>query len=441
MAKHLKILLIAMLAGMLVACGGDSSSDPAEQQFGGMTILIGDGPLDNVAEVNIDIDRILLIGGDGGQVLLTEDATPSSINLLDLRNVTKLLADGDDIPAGNYTKVRLYINSLVIVEEPPLEEQQIAQIPANGKIDLLVQGGFEISPGENLVVEIDVDLERSVHVVSTGSSEYRFRPVVFIEKADIRLSQLFGTAQDVVDNRNFNLCLADSCDCEFEGNECVMVNGANALLLPELGATDFLLSDGDPVHVFGLFDVRAMSSDLPLVRAEAVVKGPVNTITKIDGIVALADTGEIASIGGTNIAPVSDLVLDRYATPIVAAAGDDAESWAQVDPVMDLPVPFPSFLTLITPAVDEDAVEGDLISIEGDLLTLATDELEEVCVLVDEETEVQLVEGFNNDSTTGPMPLTDLLALDPQMETIEVAAFGSFDGECLNADVLVIETD
>jgi hypothetical protein len=39
------------------------------------------------------------------------------------------------------------------------------------------------------------------------------------------------------------------------------------------------------------------------------------------------------------------------------------------------------------------------------------------------------------------MPLTELLTLDPQMETIEVAAFGSFDGECLDADVLVIETD
>ena len=34
------------------------------------------------------------------------------------------------------------------------------------------------------------------------------------------------------------------------------LDATDALLLPELDATEFSLADGDPVHVFGLFAVR-----------------------------------------------------------------------------------------------------------------------------------------------------------------------------------------
>jgi hypothetical protein len=442
------MLSFILLCAGLAACGGSGSSDTAAQT-GSVSILLGDGPLDEVDQVNIDIGRVLLIGSDDGQVLLTEDAMPNPepVNLLDLRNVTKLLLNEDGIPAGNYTKIRLYINSLEIVENESLPNPgvELAQLPANGKIDLLAQGGFEISPGEDLVVEIDMDLDRSVHVVETGNSRYRFRPVVFIEVTDLRLTQLFGTATDVVSNDAFNLCVGDRCVCTEEENDCIEVDATQARKFPAAGEATFELMENQEVHVFGLFNVGLTSDQGAVFEAVAVVQGGVDTVARIDGDLLLGTDGTIATIGSLDTTPVENaLVLDRQGNLIDPADGDHAESWAQVDPMaMDLPNPFPSFLTLVTPATDEDSIEGALVSLEGDTLTLETDELEQVCVIVDDETLVQNLDDFDTDATTGPMPVPDLLALDLQMESVEVTAYGAFESgttpACLIADVIVVE--
>jgi len=448
MLDSLRILFLFSVPGFLIGCGGGNSSAPVDQ-VGGMTILVGDGPLEDVNEVNIDIGRMVLIG-DEGQIELTDDATDGSINLLDLRNITALLLDVEDVPAGNYTKVRMYIDSLEIAGEDVVDGpfSDFAQLPANGKIDLLARGGFEISPGEDLVVEIDFDLEHSVHIVATGNSEYRFRPVVFIDVVDLRLTRLFGTAQDVAeDDTAFVLCEGETpCDCEAPENSCVSVNAAGALTLPGAGLAEYDLMEGDPVHVFGLFNV-GVTDESTVFDAAAIVQGAEDTVVKIDGDVLLNGEGGIATIDARTIIAVDgDLVLDRQGNPVDAADGDAAESWAQIDPMAaDLPDPFPSFLTLVTPAEDEDGIEGSLASIDGDRLNLLTDDMDEFCVIVDGTTEIQNIDGFDTDATTGLMELSSLLALDPETGSIEVGAFGTFQEgitpACLEADLIVVETD
>ncbi len=433
MIPAIRFLLVTLLAGMLAACGG--SSDP--QGTGSVAILLGDGPLDDVEEVNIDIDRIVLIGADG-QIVLTEDATSEPVNLLTMRNVTELIAE-DDVPAGTYSKIRLYIQSLEIVRAG--EPHELAQLPANGKIDLNPQGPFEISPGEDMVIQIDLDLDRSVHTVLTGNSSYRFRPVVFIQvldqRANLRLTHLYGLMNNVAAD-SFDLCetLAPT------PTNCTSVSVlGDALVLPPMGVDPYEPMDTEPAHAFGHFVIGA-SGGLSF-RALAVVYGGEDTVGRIDGAVLAGDDSIIDSIDGHPVAPVTGaLLLDGLGNPIAGAEdGDLAESWAQVIPADPFPPnPFPSFLTQVGPAFDEDVVEGTLTAVDGHTLTVLTDSLDEVCVVHNSATQIQQVDGFSSDAETQIISLDDLSALpgDP-----DIAAFGTFDGgtpDCLVASVIVVET-
>ncbi|MGE0621614.1 MAG: DUF4382 domain-containing protein [Pseudomonadales bacterium] len=440
MYSLIRLLALSLIGSLLAACGGSGSSDP--QGTGSVAILLGDGPLDDVIEVNIDIDRVVLLGADG-QIVLTEDATPEPVNLLELRNVTELLLDVDDVPAGRYSKIRMYIDSLQIVRDDLMAGriEEDAQLPANGKIDLNPQGPFEISPGEDLVIQIDLDVGRSVHTVLTGNSSLRFRPVVFIEvldqRANLRLTHLFGVMDNVAASA-FDLCESVSP----APTDCTTVNVRdNALVLPPAGVDPYDPMDGEPAHAFGHFVVGA-SGGISF-RALAVVYGAEDTVGRIDGEVLAGDDSIIDTIGGRAVEPVPGaLLLDGLGNPIDGAEdGDFAESWAQVDPaVVDLPAPFPSFLTQVGPALDEEVVEGVLVGIDGNTLTVRTDDLNEVCVAHNNATQIQQVDGFSSDAETGIISLGELSDLPGEPE---ISAFGTFDGgtpDCLVASVIVVET-
>jgi len=91
-------------------------------------------------------------------------------------------------------------------------------LPANGKIDLLHPEGFEVLPGRTLVVQLDMDANKSFHVVQTGNGEYRMRPVVFVEfsntEAPDKLTRIDGTITEIVDGAagSFVLCSSDDAD-------------------------------------------------------------------------------------------------------------------------------------------------------------------------------------------------------------------------------------
>jgi len=91
-------------------------------------------------------------------------------------------------------------------------------LPANGKIDLLDQGRFTVFPGRTLVVEIDIDANKSIHIVGTGNGAYQFRPVVKVNIMDgglpDKLARLEGVVAEIYDDPagKFLLCSADFSD-------------------------------------------------------------------------------------------------------------------------------------------------------------------------------------------------------------------------------------
>jgi hypothetical protein len=136
-------IAIPMLLGLslfLAACGG-SGEGGVQEGTGTVALLLTDMPTDDLSEINLSVTGATLIGGQGQQDISVYDGN-TRVNLLDLRNYSQPIAFGE-VPAGTYTKLRLQINDIELVDldgvtlPPP-------KLPANGRIDLLEPGGIEI---------------------------------------------------------------------------------------------------------------------------------------------------------------------------------------------------------------------------------------------------------------------------------------------------------
>ena len=161
-------------------------------------------------------------------------------NLLALRDSAELLFDVAEVPAGCYDKIRLVVTGVELVRYARNDDGTVIYVdedgtvvdgppegmpaPAKGfpataklasnKIDLNPQGTFCVEPGETLVLQLDMDAEKSIHVVEKrGGTEYNFRPVVFVTVLDGggdvlgRLVRLSGRVSGVGTDR-FTLCEA-----------------------------------------------------------------------------------------------------------------------------------------------------------------------------------------------------------------------------------------
>ncbi|MCR9259638.1 MAG: DUF4382 domain-containing protein [Pseudomonadaceae bacterium] len=444
---------------VLFGCGGGSSSSgnnsgaqgTAPPQFGGITLLVGDSPLDDIESVLIDIREIRLLGDDG-QVTITDGPT-GVIDLLSLRNLTELIAS-DEVPAGDYSKIRLLIDSLQIVEIDAPSTPVDVQLPANGKIDLNPQGEFEISPGEDLVVQIDFDLARSIKIVETGNSEYRFRPVVFVDILDqtenLRLTRLFGTLQ--ADD--------DEADDEIEGEPsdydlCTELNDDPCVDVETNEGTVFLDADGNAVdmqdfivpqdvHVFGHYFIGVEGGEF--FRAKLIVVAAEDGLTRRDGLVNSTVVDEAFELLDDSIAvnvQIGEaLLLEEIgnALDIDIAPGQTAEAWA-LNTLLDIAEEgdFPAILVQIDDTnVEEDTIEGTLVDLESNTLTVRNDE-GDFCVTIDEDTDIQLLSDYAGDAETDTISrvaLGDLITAG-----VEVEAFGLQNGDCLEADLVAAEVE
>lgn len=246
----------------LNACGGSGSSAPEAPQpeptTGAVALLFTDRASDDFSEINLNVLEAILIGGNGvnGQQVLFQGEEP--IELLNLSNFSEPIVFGE-VEAGIYTKLRLIIDQLELIPVdggPP----QYPPLPANGKIDLLDPSGIEILPGRTLIVEIDMEANKAIHLVGAGrSGRYQFRPVV---KADFmdgdlgvlpdKLARVEGTAS-VISDEGFELC-----DIETPSS-CIDVatNMDTSIFDSEGLKTDFsTLMPNDTVVVIGNYTVN-----------------------------------------------------------------------------------------------------------------------------------------------------------------------------------------
>ncbi len=448
--KNYRLWLFVTFACFLAAgCGGSSSnSNPASGATGGLTLLVGDSPDEEFDEIDLIVENIILIGEDGQRDLKLP--AEIKVDLLQLRNLTELLVD-TEVPVGDYSKIRLLISGLVLRELDDMGREVRAltpPLPANGKIDLNPQGEFTIRAGQDLIVEIDVDLDRSLKVTSTGSGEYRFRPVVFvdvIEQEDrARLVRLAGTITNYeAGNPQFDLCYGDNEE------HCVAVNlSDSALIIDESGTVlePGALSNDLIVTVFGRFDgedqfnalVLAFGDESELSRLEGTVAVEPND----QGVFVLNDEGDeipIALLDRTLLLDDDGMATDAEALIV----GAELEAWTIQPPTED----HIALVIQLDDAEDENEmeVEGEFVAYAEGVFNLVTEAQEEICVRVDAETVfMQFVEAADSVESDefDLAEFEDRLANGDYTDlALEIEAEGPLVEDCYQAETLVIEIE
>ena len=187
--RLLSIFFLGLVIAVVASCGGDGITDGSNTTTatgtGSVALLLTDAPSDIFEEINITVVKAELMSDDGRVTLFKGERT---FNLLDLTDV-KIFAIRDGVPAGTYNKIRLTLsdNGIELVDyngsnNPADYDIYYPKLPGNNKLDLNPRGDFTVVAGGTLAIQIDIDANKSIHIVKKGKKdEYNFRPVVFID--------------------------------------------------------------------------------------------------------------------------------------------------------------------------------------------------------------------------------------------------------------------
>ncbi len=256
---HLRIpALVAISALALAGCNSSSSDDGGSsivppQQTGTVGILITDAPTDEFDQILITVEEMRLLGANGNDDYLMFEGS-ETFDLLALTEFTDLFAVSDDVPVGEYEKIRLQVSGIELVElddNGEVVRTEDVRPRGNGKLDLNPRGSFNVEADETLLVRLDIDARKSILLVGAGASgQYILRPVVFvdIDRGELRdrLVRLYGEV-DAVDAEAITLCNLRRIQSDTDGRAydgCVQVR-----LDDETGLFD---PDGDPLVISGL---------------------------------------------------------------------------------------------------------------------------------------------------------------------------------------------
>jgi len=252
-------LLLAAFMG-LAACGGGAGTSenpvspstpaPVADTTGTVGIFFTDGPMDDFDQILVDVRKVDLIG-DGGPVTVLDE--PVTLDLKELETTGELVSLTDGVPPGIYNEIRLYVDEIRLVDldddGETVLETIIPKLPS-GKLKLKPREPFQVVAGESLLVQIDIDAEKSIKFDEKGNGEWQFRPVVFVEIGDAddfgRLTRIYGRIDEVFETDNrFRLCQSellsdDDDDDDYDDDEhCLIVN--------VLGDTGLFGESGDPI--------------------------------------------------------------------------------------------------------------------------------------------------------------------------------------------------
>lgn len=248
------------LAFWLSGCGkggggsGGVASESASGGTGSVAVLITDAPDSEFDEINVTTTFIELLSETGRVPIFEGEET---FNLLELSEVSKFFVLAEGVPAGPYGKVRMTLSDLELVrknDQGEVIETFHPKLPGNGKLDLNPRMSFFVEAGATLLLEIDMDAKKSIHIVGTASDKYQFRPVVFVRILDSsvlgKIIRLEGTVDGAPGDDEFKLCLNGDAGLCVE----VHVDADTALFDDQANPIDFGdLGDGDPVIVYARF--------------------------------------------------------------------------------------------------------------------------------------------------------------------------------------------
>jgi hypothetical protein len=466
-------LMFAALTFLLASCGGGGGSGGTAQATGSVALLLTDAPADEFDNIMVTVEKAELLSDDGRVTVMDETKTFDLLELTDAR----VFAIRNDVPAGTYSKIRLTLSRLELIkrdDDGNIIETYEPKLPGNGKLDLVPEEDFRVEPDGSLVIQIDMDASKSIHIVSAGGgTKYQFRPVVFVdiigEPVQGNLVRLHGVIRDIdAEDGEFELC-TDEIDINYEDDDQREYDGCIEVAVEEDTAifdegglpTDFGdLVEGDEATVYGKFrreddddedgdDVddghERELDDLELV-ASVIELGEEGTFLTLDGValseVDSSDQFDMEVESNQGFVPGTVLTVQlQEGTRIIDRQGNElgegdigSGDLVAVDGILDVneDVLFAALIVLDLEAPDEASLSGSVDeNPDGECgLSINTDTGERSVRAGNAD--VFLVSATDNNGGSEPIELTDLV------EGQEVDVYGSEAGDgCFEADTII----
>ncbi len=305
---------ILFFALLLAGCGGGGSAGGT----GSVALLLTDATTEEFSEINITITGIELLSVTGEKVTIFSGT--KSFDLLKLEDESTLFAVSSGVPALWYEKIRLHVSDIELIKKDGVT-RIYPKLPGGGKLDLNPRGQFHVFRGETLVLQLDLDAEKSIHIVETGSgSKYIFRPVVFVDILSGftkgKLVRLRGLVMDIdAGEMTFNLCPVsrpvhayspfhdDYVDADGYVTRCVPVHNS-----PE---TSYFDNNGDPVLFSDLGEDLFVTAIGHIVIFPTVLEGGGEGPPAIGLDAILIEWGEFMRLRGT-VESLPDGVTRRF---------------------------------------------------------------------------------------------------------------------------------
>jgi len=161
--------------GLIFSEGQDQNSS------GSVALFLKDAPVYEYDHLWITINKVSLIPADGDEnkdpVVIYQSDEGCQVDLLEFRDKEFLLTVKNNVPEGEYAKIRLSVSSIK-PEGGPCENIEV-KLPSS-KIDCNPREPFSVKAGGTISISLDIDANNSINLHPAGESGCIFRPVVFV---------------------------------------------------------------------------------------------------------------------------------------------------------------------------------------------------------------------------------------------------------------------
>jgi hypothetical protein len=176
-------LLAVAASAALVACGGGGGSGPAAPATGTLRVALTDAPACGFVEVNVTVERVRFhmsaSAGDNDAGWVDIVVSPArTLNLLNLMNGVVAELGQTNLPAGQYTQVRLVLAPNRNTVMPDGMGSMPLDTPSGTQSGLKLTPGFTVTPNQLTDLVIDFDACRSI--VQRGNGSYGLKPVLSV---------------------------------------------------------------------------------------------------------------------------------------------------------------------------------------------------------------------------------------------------------------------
>ncbi|MGZ5180872.1 MAG: DUF4382 domain-containing protein [Ramlibacter sp.] len=295
-AKYLGLGLAALAASALVACGGGGGGSTDAGQ-GSLRLAMTDAPACGYDHVYVTVDRVRVhhsssaSDNDAGwsEVAL---ATPKRLDLLSLTNGVLEELGQTQLPAGNYTQVRLVLvdntgnNQLANAVQPTGGALVALTTPSGQQSGLKLKTNFQVQSGQTADLLLDFDACRSV-VVAGNSGNYILKPVISVTPRVTSGIQGYVSTSLTL---NGTLVTAQQSGVVVRST---VPDSTGKFVLPSLAAGNYDLvvtSDGHSTAVVPSVPVTATASTTINGTATAILP-PTATMRSISGTASVGTTG------------------------------------------------------------------------------------------------------------------------------------------------------